>query len=528
MSLTNDYISLTNRTNVVDRYNSTSTNLTADSSFIGSSIDVSKYSSITICIGADQDSSAGGIQIQFSPDNRTYRNYFTDMYLIGDRYVRNILVRARYFRLIYTNGDTTTSMLMIQVLLSESTRDSSEKSLVMIDINQLDGFGRLKVSTPTRILDLTHTKGKNNDRETEKITGTGTSTYNSNESSVDLDVVTTGDEVIRQSRHYCIYQAARSITGYLTGVLNPNDSNDSTVTTRFGYFDDLNGFYIQYVNGVTSIVLRSNVTGSVVNTVINQSSFNFDKLDGTGPSGFTFNPAKVNILYFTAEWLASGSQQFGLFVKGRLLIFHTFYNSNKNNTSYMTSANLPVRYQINSTGGSGSLKQICSSIQSDAGHEELGIHFSANRGSTVTASIGTTPIPLISMRIRIDNESHARTNVILESFSAMSIGNKDTLYELWINFHENSNPLTSSSFTDVDTLSSVQIDTSATAVTLTNLRLLKSIYSVGSANSELDVDDLVGLSVDINRSVSDMLILTARTISGNNVYVASFNWRENY
>ena len=63
----------------------------------------------------------------------------------------------------------------------------------------------------------------------------------------------------------------------------------------------------------------------------------------------------------------------------------------------MTSAQLPIRYEISSTSGSGSMKQICATAISEGGYSPYGKIFSASNGITTIGSIGQTEKPLLTL-----------------------------------------------------------------------------------------------------------------------------------
>ena len=57
-----------------------------------------------------------------------------------------------------------------------------------------------------------------------------------------MSVSSSGDSYINQSRKYCIYQPGKSLLFLASGLINAG-SNDSSVKSRIGYFDDNNGLF---------------------------------------------------------------------------------------------------------------------------------------------------------------------------------------------------------------------------------------------------------------------------------------------
>ena len=82
-----------------------------------------------------------------------------------------------------------------------------------------------------------------------------------------------------------------------------------------------------------------------------QDNFNVDRLDGTGYSGYTINPSKMQMLGVEYSWYGAGYVQ--LMVRGqdgKFVMAHRLPNNNRNNEAYMRSGNLPARYEaINET-----------------------------------------------------------------------------------------------------------------------------------------------------------------------------------
>src|SRR6056300_1320358 len=236
-----------------------------------------------------------------------------------------------------------------------------------------DAFGRQRVSNPLTIFDSTNVMSKNNLFD-ESLTGFGTVTYTSNKSTVNLNVTTaSGDKVIRQSKRVMSYQPGKSLLNLNTFVMNTLTAN---LKQKIGMFDANNGIFF-YADGTTlKIVRRTYVTGSPVDTEIAQSSWNGDKLDGTGASGYDLNVDKACILFTDYEWLGMGAVRVGFVIDGKFIVAHTFYNANDLTTVYMQTANLPIRYEIETTGtisGAAVLQQVCSTCIIEGGYSPEGI-----------------------------------------------------------------------------------------------------------------------------------------------------------
>ena len=272
---------------------------------------------------------------------------------------------------------------------------------VSIDGTNTDAFGRLRVSSPFTLFDSQNRYAADNQFDTSVVSG-GTTTYLPNESTIQLNVNTTsGAEVVRQSYRSFPYQPGKGLLCLATFQAATAKTN---LRQRVGYFGTQNGVYFQLNDTTKSFILRSYIGGSVDDTSrkVDQSSWNGDKLDGTGASGLTLDLTHPQILWMDFEWLGVGSVRCGFIINGEYIVCHTYNTANVYGTSvYMTTAILPVRYEITNTGttaSSSSLKQICSSVVSEAGFEQTSIDHTARR-TTIFTNIDTTFVPIVSIRL---------------------------------------------------------------------------------------------------------------------------------
>ena len=246
--------------------------------------------------------------------------------------------------------------------------------LITFGGNTLDAFGRLRVSNPLTIFDSKNIMSQNTLFNSTTANG-GTVSYTANKSTVNLNVTeAASSKTVRQSNRVMSYQPGKSLLIFNTFVMNEPTTN---LKKKVGLFDANNGIFF-YADGTTlKIVRRTYTSGAAVDTEISQSSWNGDKLDGTGASGFDLDPATSNILFIDVEWLGVGSVRVGFVINGQLITAHTFNNANSLTTVYMQTANLPIRYEIERAGtltaGTYTLQQICSSCISEGGYSPSGV-----------------------------------------------------------------------------------------------------------------------------------------------------------
>lgn len=285
-----------------------------------------------------------------------------------------------------------------------------------------DAFGRLRTANAFTLFDSSHRYKDNGLWSTTSGTG-GTTTFNANAGLVELAVTTTsGSEVVRESTKVFPYQPGKSLLVMSTFVMEPGKAG---LRQRVGYYGASNGIYLEK-NGVNSpaFVERNSVTGSVTETSVSQTNWNQDKLDGTGPSGLTIDLAKAQILWMDIEWLGLGTVRIGFIINGKFIHCHSFHHANLINSTYITTASLPLRYEIKNitaTASSSTLKQICSTVISEGGYELRGLQQAIGTSITSPYSLTTagTFYPVISIRLK---STALDAIVVLSALSIMAAG----------------------------------------------------------------------------------------------------------
>jgi len=258
-------------------------------------------------------------------------------------------------------------------------------------------FGRTKVSEPFTIFDSQHRYKPSGDYS-DVTAGTATVTHNVNQSMELLNIGTaSGDKVERESRRVFPYQPGKSLQVFQTFVFSPAKAN---LRQRAGYYSRTNGYYLELDGTQLSFVRRSYTTGELVETRVLQSEWNVDKLDGTGPSDVVLDISKAQIMFSEYEWLGAGSVRLGFAIDGYFIIAHQFNHANYVTSPYITTASLPVRYEIENTGttsSASSLGQICTTVISNGGYSRQTESWTAARSTTINVSSDFYPITSIRM-----------------------------------------------------------------------------------------------------------------------------------
>jgi hypothetical protein len=262
----------------------------------------------------------------------------------------------------------------------------------------LDAFGRLRVSNPVTLFDSQNRYIDGDQFSNITATG-GNVVYVANESSFNLNVsAASGSSVIRQSKTVQGYQPGKSLLIMNTFAMATLKAN---LTQRVGYFTADNGIYFEAVGTQLNLVIRSSVTGSIVEERIPQASWNGNTL----LSGTVLDPTLTQIFWCDVEWLGVGNVRTGFVINGEFIVCHTFQHANQpgNTTVYMTTATLNPRYEITNTGatsGASTMKQICSTVISEGGYTpSTKIGYVTNNTVPTRVSSANTVTALCSIRL---------------------------------------------------------------------------------------------------------------------------------
>jgi len=293
---------------------------------------------------------------------------------------------------------------------------------------QLDAFGKMQVSQQHKIAEYIMGYDELPNDFTDKVVGGANLTYGPFTRGVTLQCTTaSGDRYTRTSDEYHVYQAGVSQLIEMTAAVG--DAGKSNVDRLWGYYDDENGVYFHLSNTTFNVGLRSNSTGSVVNTSVSQSNFNLDKLDGTGISGVVLDVSKNNIYWIDLQWLGAGSIRFGVNIDGKRIVCHEMRNANVVTESYMRTASLPIRYeQINtgSTASTSEFKFFCCTIKTEGTFNPFRRAFSASSNLVSVDSIST--VPLLAIRPEQQHNSiDNRSSIYPNNFSISNLSATETV-----------------------------------------------------------------------------------------------------
>lgn len=387
--------------------------------------------------------------------------------------------------------------------------DGTTPTPISIDGTNTDAFGRLRVSQPYTLFDSQSRYASDPQFDTY-TSGSGSSTFNTNQSSVSMSVTSGGvGSVIRQTYRSFPYQPGKGLL--ILATFQMDNSTSANLNQKVGYFNTQNGVFFKRTNGVNSFTVRSYTGGSVDDTrEVTQANWNGDKLNGLGASGLTLDLSHPQILWMDFEWLGVGSVRCGFIINGEYIVCHTFDTANTYGTTvYMTTAILPIRYEITSASAmNASLVQICSSVMSEGGYDQASQGFVARRTSILT-TIGTTFLPLVSIRL-----VSGRGGAVVLPQQVQVLPTTSQNYEVALV----KNPTLTGAAWASTTSSNVQYDVTATAVTGGTIVQTDYVTASGSGgNNPLAATAGYNWDLQLGESLSgtsDIYTVQIRTVSG--------------
>lgn len=391
----------------------------------------------------------------------------------------------------------------------------------------VDAFGRARVSNPYTLFDSFH-RYQDNGKLNTANSATGSSVNHlPNESSVLCTITNTANSyVYRESSRVFAYQPGKSLQVLETFVMNPPQTG---LRQRFGYFGSQNGFYLEQEDNNIYFVRRSSVTGSVINTRVAQADWNMDPLNGNGPSKLTLDLTKAQILFTDLEWLGVGSVRMGFVINGQLIHCHTFHHANSANGTYITTACLPVRCEIenyNSMASTANLKVICAAVVSEGGYQIRGRGRTAGREPNNTLSMATsgTYYPVAAIRLKGDRPDAI---VVPKNITLLGVGGNNSRQRYKI---MSGATISDGTWVSAGTDSSVQYN--VTANTMSGGTDLLSGYVVvnsqGTTPVNLGGDDLFRYQLERNSfSNTNTTFVLACTGSGaGDTCIGGIDWEE--
>lgn len=386
----------------------------------------------------------------------------------------------------------------------------------------VDSFGRLRVGEPHTIFESYNRFGISNTRWNYVTTGNGSVSFANTEGCVHMTIDTgASDSILYETKKVFPYQPGKSLLIMMSTTFAEPKAN---LTQRLGFYGANNGVYLEESNDTAYLVLRSQSTGTVVNNTVPQNQWNTDRFDGTGPSGQTLDLTKSQIFWSDIEWLGVGSVRTGFIIDGQMHIAHVFHHANLSVSTYMTTACLPLRYEIFNTGattGQSLMRKICSTVLSEGGYNQISLSRSVSNPITGKNLSNGIKNPMVSIRLRA-----GRLDAVVVPSMIDFYGIQATAFKYYI--IRNATSLTNASWQH-NTDSSIEYDLSATALTGGEV-VLEGLFKGQEVTQSIDLvqrfDHTLQLTRTLAQANGDIFTIAVEPTTNNDDAVVSLSWQE--
>jgi len=378
------------------------------------------------------------------------------------------------------------------------------------------------------------------DKETDvwdEITTTGGSAVHNDVRSevvLTVDGAVAGSKVVRQTKTVQRYIPGRTAEASFAFRFTDTEAG---IRKRIGMFDDQNGLFLEQMGDELAFVIRSNASGSVVDTRITQANWNQNKLDGTAVNGVTLDPTMRQIVVFEYEWYGAGIAEMKFVIDDHPISVHKQFHGNRQELPWMGTPFVPFRCEIenvSATIGTHSLHQSSNSFMLEGATGLLGVAVSVSSPITGTRlGVANSWYPVLSIRLQQDKLAGV---VLPSTYQVATIDNTNIFFRLVRNAVIGADagnsawtdvPDSGSAFTEFQTY-----DTPAAIDDADQGTRLDSGFIVaggGSANIQLDQSTQYQLGRYTTTTIgdtSDVFTLLCASSSTNKDALASMTWVE--
>ena len=226
-----------------------------------------------------------------------------------------------------------------------------------------------------------------------------------------------------------LYAVRRKSTDQLSGVVTATNKSNVIVGSQTKFTKQLTAgdkivirgmtYKVTSVDSDTNISISPSYRGTTRSNIVMcktfdikapTSSWNIDKCDGTGPTGYILNINKQQMAYIDFSWYGAGKARFGFkATTGQVFYCHEFIHNNKENEAYMRSGNLPARYEVENGDNPTYYPSIYhwgASVIMDGKYEDDKAYLftvaSGSAGSdtiSIAGGLAGTVVPVLSLRL---------------------------------------------------------------------------------------------------------------------------------
>lgn len=383
----------------------------------------------------------------------------------------------------------------------------------------------------TTVLEVKTFYDKDTLRVTEILADGATSVHDAGENAVLMSITnSSASRVVRQTKPYASIINNKTMYA-IVGAKLISDTSARNLVSRAGCFDDANditfsgalasgnGVFFQYQSGSgLALVLRSNLTGTQVDTVIPQNMWDVDTLDGQGPTGHVLDPTAENVYIFEWSALKGNIIRAGYMRDGFPVFCHKFMNVR------MGCASVPLRWELkrldatDPASDAASMTQAAGSVMIQGNNDGPIINRSRTSDNIKPVTMANSPQPILSLRLR---PATNRAKLLPRCVRIANLGAGIAKWSLVLN----PSVLTGSSFNDVGSGSYGQFSESENAVS-GGVVISSGFFSDNNGLQTIEINEKsLSLCADIS-GTPDVLTLVVHYLRGVVSVSAAVEWAE--
>lgn len=240
--------------------------------------------------------------------------------------------------------------------ISPTATTSTGPIFVEITGQNLGAFGDLVVAEKSPVVQMDFVYGIHPQLSTYTTTNSGRVAAENGLLIVESSTTVNGTATFF-SKNPARYRAGQGITARFTVIFTTGVAQS---TQTIGMSDNGDGYFFGY-NGTSFGILHKNRS---VEAWYPQSTWNGDKADGTGPSGFNWDTTKGNVVQIVYPYLGFGNIKF--FVQdnatSRFILVHTIRYNNTYTQTQLSNPSLKFKAYVGNNGSTTNVRVRVGSV----------------------------------------------------------------------------------------------------------------------------------------------------------------------
>ena len=376
--------------------------------------------------------------------------------------------------------------------------------------SNVDAFGNLATTQLTPIIQLQFPYVINTDAVKTTVTGSGAVSQSSPFAVVSTTAATNSSASV-ESKGNLHYRTGQGGLCMFTAIFTAGIAGS---VQEVGLGSSVDGFFFGFNGASFGINKRSNSADGY----IPQSSWNKDKMDGTGRSGMTLVPTNGNVYKIQYQWLGFGAINFYIENPdtGQFVIVHQIQYANNFTVTSVINPSMPLSFKASNTTNN---TNIAIKVPSIACFVEGTLSNFGLLNSINNAKSATTQLNILTIRVNATFGGIVNRKFVIPLFlSIANTSNADATFKIILNTGLGGSP----SYTNISTNTSVvSYDTAGT--TITGGRAIATYYLNGNSDAQINIENL-----NFRLNPSDILTISATSSGAAIAASAAITWSENF